>query len=108
MIVTFPGVYHRPRRSLYPSHTKTRPMKLIARIRQSIRGFLTGFIQRNAPLIKQTAIATMEELTFVIVGNLPLRRSIIATEPYKRTEAKVGRNEACPCGSGAKFKRCCA
>lgn len=23
------------------------------------------------------------------------------------TEAKVGRNASCPCGSGRKFKRCC-
>lgn len=23
------------------------------------------------------------------------------------TTAKVGRNEACPCGSGRKFKQCC-
>ena len=27
--------------------------------------------------------------------------------PYVHAEAKVGRNEPCPCGSGVKFKRCC-
>ncbi len=27
--------------------------------------------------------------------------------PIVRTQAKVGRNESCPCGSGKKFKRCC-
>ncbi len=27
--------------------------------------------------------------------------------PYKRTEAKVGRNDPCPCGSGKKYKKCC-
>ncbi len=27
--------------------------------------------------------------------------------PHRRA-AKVGRNRPCPCGSGAKFKRCCA
>ena len=26
---------------------------------------------------------------------------------YRRTEAKVGRNDPCPCGSGQKFKKCC-
>ena len=26
--------------------------------------------------------------------------------PYRRTEAKVGRNEPCPCGSGKKYKKC--
>jgi len=28
-------------------------------------------------------------------------------EPYVRAEPKVGRNDACPCGSGKKFKMCC-
>ena len=27
---------------------------------------------------------------------------------FVRKEAKVGRNEPCPCGSGKKFKKCCA
>ncbi|MCL2199967.1 MAG: preprotein translocase subunit SecA [Defluviitaleaceae bacterium] len=28
-------------------------------------------------------------------------------KPTRRTEAKVGRNDQCPCGSGKKFKQCC-
>jgi SEC-C motif-containing protein len=28
--------------------------------------------------------------------------------PYRRTEAKIGRNDPCPCGSGKKNKKCCA
>jgi uncharacterized protein len=28
-------------------------------------------------------------------------------ETYVRAEAKVGRNEPCPCGSGKKYKKCC-
>lgn len=32
-----------------------------------------------------------------------------ATKPEPiRAEPKVGRNQPCPCGSGKKFKRCCA
>ena len=27
--------------------------------------------------------------------------------PAGQSERKVGRNEACPCGSGKKYKRCC-
>jgi uncharacterized protein DUF1186/SEC-C motif-containing protein len=27
--------------------------------------------------------------------------------PIRRSAPKVGRNEACPCGSGKKFKKCC-
>jgi uncharacterized protein len=29
-------------------------------------------------------------------------------EPFVRPQRKVGRNEPCPCGSGAKFKKCCS
>ncbi len=28
-------------------------------------------------------------------------------EPIRREEAKVGRNDPCPCGSGKKYKKCC-
>ncbi len=28
-------------------------------------------------------------------------------EPVRREEAKVGRNDPCPCGSGKKYKKCC-
>lgn len=28
-------------------------------------------------------------------------------EAYQRPEAKVGRNDPCPCGSGKKYKKCC-
>jgi uncharacterized protein YecA (UPF0149 family) len=27
-------------------------------------------------------------------------------EPVRRTDAKVGRNDPCPCGSGRKYKKC--
>lgn len=29
------------------------------------------------------------------------------TIPYVKTNAEVGRNEPCPCGSGKKYKKCC-
>ncbi len=28
-------------------------------------------------------------------------------QPIRRSQAKVGRNDSCPCGSGKKFKKCC-
>jgi uncharacterized protein len=36
---------------------------------------------------------------------LPLRKSAVAQ--VQRDAPKVGRNDACPCGSGKKFKKCC-
>jgi len=37
--------------------------------------------------------------------NSPTETEIPAASPI--SAAKVGRNEQCPCGSGAKFKKCC-
>jgi SWIM/SEC-C metal-binding protein len=34
-------------------------------------------------------------------------RALRAPEPVL-AEPKVGRNDPCPCGSGKKFKKCCA
>lgn len=31
----------------------------------------------------------------------------VKNRPVQRTEAKVGRNDPCPCGSGQKYKKCC-
>lgn len=28
-------------------------------------------------------------------------------EPFVRKDAKVGRNDPCPCGSEQKYKKCC-
>lgn len=33
--------------------------------------------------------------------------TVYGKEPVKREGPKVGRNDACPCGSGKKFKKCC-
>ena len=30
------------------------------------------------------------------------------TQPVKKEGKKIGRNEPCPCGSGKKYKKCCA
>ncbi len=38
---------------------------------------------------------------------LPLRHAVYEREVAKSMQAKVGRNEPCPCGSGKKFKKCC-
>jgi SEC-C motif-containing protein len=32
----------------------------------------------------------------------------IAGPPVRREEPRVGRNDPCPCGSGKKYKKCCA
>lgn len=37
----------------------------------------------------------------------PSFRPAFAREPVRRTATKVGANDACPCGSGRKYKKCC-
>ncbi|MBQ7393342.1 MAG: preprotein translocase subunit SecA [Lentisphaeria bacterium] len=37
----------------------------------------------------------------------PAQEEIPVQVTYRRTEAKVGRNDPCPCGSGKKYKKCC-
>jgi len=32
----------------------------------------------------------------------------VSATPVKRDKEKVGRNDPCPCGSGKKYKKCCA
>ncbi|MEO6166646.1 MAG: DUF1186 domain-containing protein [Chitinophagales bacterium] len=32
---------------------------------------------------------------------------IASAQPYVRADPKIGRNDACPCGSGKKYKKCC-
>jgi len=34
-------------------------------------------------------------------------REQLKVETFRRAEAKVGRNDPCPCGSGKKYKNCC-
>jgi uncharacterized protein YecA (UPF0149 family) len=29
-------------------------------------------------------------------------------KPIKRPGSRIGRNDPCPCGSGKKYKKCCA
>ena len=31
----------------------------------------------------------------------------VQKKPKERKEAKIGRNDLCPCGSGKKYKNCC-
>lgn len=38
---------------------------------------------------------------------LPLRHAVAERAMARSLQAKVGRNEPCPCGSGKKFKKCC-
>lgn len=42
-----------------------------------------------------------DEVVDAVVGG-----ELAAEKPYQREGAKIGRNDACPCGSGKKYKQC--
>lgn len=44
-------------------------------------------------------VPSIQRIDFVQAAN--------ASNPAKRSTAKVGRNDPCPCGSGKKYKNCC-
>ncbi|TRZ81795.1 hypothetical protein D4R86_02170 [bacterium] len=35
------------------------------------------------------------------------RQSLDVFKPIVNVEAKIGRNDPCPCGSNKKYKKCC-
>jgi uncharacterized protein YecA (UPF0149 family) len=80
--------------------------KLLPENRSELYGFL-ALVLAAVQLLTQTPAApssTTINITQVI-------QQVVA-EPKAAKEAparsqKVGRNELCPCGSGAKYKRCC-
>ncbi len=49
------------------------------------------------------ALAEQEEVPLILSGG----DGSTTAEPKKRKNAKVGRNDPCPCGSGKKYKKCC-
>ncbi|MBN2898353.1 MAG: SEC-C domain-containing protein [Clostridia bacterium] len=43
----------------------------------------------------------------VVTGSSSASTEGVKSQPEKRTDPKVGRNDPCPCGSGKKYKKCC-
>lgn len=40
-------------------------------------------------------------------ASAPKENKTVKQDPVKRNQPKIGRNDACPCGSGKKYKNCC-
>ena len=69
---------------------------------------------RDEPLpLENLAEMTVDGLAMAMASYAQMGRSIYlalqqqAQTPIEREGDKVGRNDACPCGSGKKFKCCC-
>ena len=47
------------------------------------------------------------ELPMRYKGKTYGEKRFVSIEPIQRETPKVNRNDACPCGSGKKYKKCC-
>ncbi len=57
--------------------------------------------------LKQDYINVLMNLKFVETPNKELDRDLGEEKSIKEINRKIKRNEACPCGSGKKYKKCC-
>lgn len=69
-------------------------------------------------MIFNIKVDTIKYLFHVQIQKTPERERVVketatnysdseTSEPIRRTEEKIGRNDPCPCGSGKKYKNCC-
>ncbi len=65
--------------------------------------FTAHYSVRDIPqeLREDSTFAKIDDKWFYVDGH------VHGQDPYVRETPKVGRNEPCPCGSGAKYKKCC-
>lgn len=79
-------------------------MEMMGRIRQEVAQKLFRVqLAREEEVAEMEAEQRRERLALARqAGPQP-----VSKEPTKRDVDKVGRNEACSCGSGKKYKRCC-
>lgn len=68
--------------------------------------FRVEFQQNNkTQILNEKAVFKKYEQKWYYVGNIALNEH--HEEIKQASSNKVGRNDACPCGSGKKFKKCC-
>ena len=70
-------------------------------IQQDTLRALFGLQKSEQQEVEMVVLVKREEM-FTNKGDTEVK------QPIRRKEAKIGRNAPCPCGSGKKFKQCCA
>ena len=80
--------------------------EMVAEIREGTVRTILSVVPRQDSMIKRTEVA--KPLIEGFAGGKPPKKGTkkVGTTVV-RTEAKVGRNDPCPCGSGLKYKKCC-
>ena len=78
---------------------------------EMFQGLIERIKEETLGLLFRIQIAAPEDLAMQRPRNDDLILSGSDTsqprQPVKRTQAKIGRNDPCPCGSGKKYKKCC-
>jgi preprotein translocase subunit SecA len=57
------------------------------------------YTHADAPAVTASSTAPEDD-------NSKVSGEVVELKPFIRSDAKVGRNDACPCGSGRKYKQC--
>jgi uncharacterized protein len=85
----------------------------VARLLAPILGFTAQtnwaaheYEQAETERLQQTIAASARLLHEFWLARRPAPDTA-GSQPVRRSEPKVGRNEPCPCGSGRKYKQCC-
>lgn len=87
--------------------------RLAAEVVPALRAYL-AFLEENAVVasafeLKHALEETAEEFTEAVrTGSSTHHPPVPKVKPFVHQASKVGRNDPCPCGSGRKFKQCCA
>lgn len=78
--------------------------------KQGLEGDTEGVVEFVAHYDDHDGSHSHHEVSHFVFKDKWLFDSSITPEknPIKREGVKVGRNDPCPCGSGKKFKKCCA
>jgi transposase-like protein len=63
--------------------------------------------QPAAPAAQNCTTANHSQTRYTMHNDAQTHKDAQKPEPYRRPDPKIGRNEACPCGSGQKYKHCC-
>ncbi|MEE0970596.1 MAG: SEC-C metal-binding domain-containing protein, partial [Clostridia bacterium] len=79
--------------------------EMVSEIRENTVRTILSVVPRSDKVIERTAVA--KPTTEGFAGGAPKKGMKKVGNTVVRTEAKIGRNDPCPCGSGLKYKKCC-
>jgi len=68
---------------------------------------LAPFSVDDAPSMSQARMDAFAQAIWAVYDLFDVWRSLGPRVETVRKDSDVGRNDACPCGSGKKYKKCC-